>query len=190
MPGSKPVGRFQVMAILQAARASYLGLSEELSKSWGLNRAIFYAAAKRGFKTFRMKRPVGGIPRVGIAKRYQPKEEVFQLGDEMAYRVKKGDTLYFTIGGEAQTEEDFDRQIASRFAEEYQNAWNEALKIIKKHPKSILLSQNEFFQQAYKPIRDELSKKWSEMVLSRWKETNHLAKRFTGLARVSNAPEY
>ncbi len=44
------VGRFQVMAILQAARARELGFSETRAKSWGLNRAIFYAAAKRGFK--------------------------------------------------------------------------------------------------------------------------------------------
>lgn len=167
MPGSKPVGRFQVMAVLQAARASCLGLSEDLSKSWGLNRAIFYAAAKRGFKTFRMKRPVAGIPRVEAERRFQPKEEVFQLGDEIAYQVKEGDALYFTIGGEAQTGDDFDRQIASRFAEKYQKAWNEALKIIRKHPRSILLSQNEFFQEVYKPVRDELSKKWSDMVLSK-----------------------
>ena len=44
------VGRFQVMATLQAARARILGLSVASAKSWGLNRAIFYAAAKRGFK--------------------------------------------------------------------------------------------------------------------------------------------
>ena len=44
------VGRFQVMAVLQAARALVLGLPESQAKSWGLNRAIFYAAAKRGFK--------------------------------------------------------------------------------------------------------------------------------------------
>jgi hypothetical protein len=47
------VGRFQVMAILQAARAKVLGYSLNEAKSFGLNRAIFYAAAKRGFKTFR-----------------------------------------------------------------------------------------------------------------------------------------
>ncbi|MBC7189152.1 hypothetical protein H5U35_02900, partial [Candidatus Aerophobetes bacterium] len=44
------IGRFQVMATLQAARAFLLGLPLESAKSWGLNRAIFYAAAKRGFK--------------------------------------------------------------------------------------------------------------------------------------------
>jgi len=163
---SPRIGRFQVMAILQTARAFYLGLPEELAKSWGLNRAIFYAAAKRGFKAFRMKRPTPRITRVGAPRRYPPREEVFQLGEEMAYRVKVGDNFYFTIGGEVQTEEDFDRQIASRFADKYPKAWDEALKIVKKYPKSTLLSQNEFFEKIYKPVRDDLSKKWSEMVLS------------------------
>jgi hypothetical protein len=39
------VGRFQVMATLQAARAKTLGLPMGSAKSWGLNRAIYYAAA-------------------------------------------------------------------------------------------------------------------------------------------------
>jgi len=42
------VGRFQVIATLQAARAFVLGFPIESAKSWGLNRAIFYAAAKKG----------------------------------------------------------------------------------------------------------------------------------------------
>jgi hypothetical protein len=50
------VGRFQVMATLQAARAKELGLSVTAAKSWGLNRAIYYAAAKRGFKEKRAPR--------------------------------------------------------------------------------------------------------------------------------------
>ena len=44
------VGRFQVMALLQAARAKVLGYPLDEAQSFGLNRAIFYAAAKRGFK--------------------------------------------------------------------------------------------------------------------------------------------
>ncbi len=51
------VGRFQVMALLQAARAFVLGLPIESAKSFGLNRAIFYAAAKRGFKVVSKKPP-------------------------------------------------------------------------------------------------------------------------------------
>ncbi len=44
------VGRFQVMALLQAARATALEYPLDEAESFGLNRAIFYAAAKRGFK--------------------------------------------------------------------------------------------------------------------------------------------
>ncbi len=50
VPKALGVGRFQVMAILQAARARTFGLPLATAQSWGLNRAIFYAAAKRGFK--------------------------------------------------------------------------------------------------------------------------------------------
>ena len=38
------------MATLQAGRAKAVGLTTDEAKSFGLNRAIFYAAAKRGFK--------------------------------------------------------------------------------------------------------------------------------------------
>jgi len=78
--------------------------------------------------------------------------------------VGKGD--YFTIGGEVQTEEDYDRQVASRFSGHYRDAWGEALKIVKGYPRSTLLSQTEFFQQVYKPVRDELSRKWTESAAS------------------------
>jgi len=40
------LGRFQVMALLQAARYYKLHGDLEKAKSWGLNRAIFYAWAK------------------------------------------------------------------------------------------------------------------------------------------------
>src|SRR5689334_20610316 len=46
--GRHSISRFHVMAVLQAARAIALGLDPDESKSWGLNRALFYAAAKKG----------------------------------------------------------------------------------------------------------------------------------------------
>jgi len=57
------VGRFQVMATLQAARAYALGYSLDEAKSFGLNRAIFYAAAKKGFKKLRGVPPKISLPR-------------------------------------------------------------------------------------------------------------------------------
>lgn len=155
------VGRFQVMATLQAARALILGLSESRAKGWGLNRAIFYAAAKRGFKERAPLRKRGW--KEVLQKPIQEMRQVYFLGDEMAYRMKKGRRTYFTIGGEIQTESDFHRQIETRFGEAFDDAWREALAVVRQFPRQILLSQSEFYEQVYKPRRDDLAAKWTEI---------------------------
>ena len=81
----------------------------------------------------------------------------------MAYASKKGDRTYFTIGGELQTEHDFKRQIEARFGAKFTQAWKEALQIVNQYPTEILLSQNRFFGDVYRPRRDELAAKWTEM---------------------------
>jgi len=81
----------------------------------------------------------------------------------MAYATKKGKRTYFMIGGKLQTESDFERQIVRRFGTVFNDAWEESLKIIQGYPKEVLLSQNRFFQEVYRPRRDELASKWSEM---------------------------
>jgi hypothetical protein len=150
------VGRFQVMAVLQAARAKELGLSDTRAKSWGLNRAIFYTVAKRGFKT-RTKYP-GGEGRKPVEKT----KKTFLLGDEMVHTSKKRNRWYFTIGGTSQTEADFDRQIASRLGAHFNRAWKEALRIVNQYSDDVLRSQNRFFNEVYRPRRDELVSKWAE----------------------------
>lgn len=154
------VTRFQVMALLQAARAFVLGMPEYMAKSWGLNRAIFFAAAKRGFKgrseltsEFRMAR--------------KGEVDVFKLGDEMALKEEMDGKTYFTIGGKVQTELDFKRQVESRFGSSFDDAWKEALKIVASYDRSVLLSQNDFYRRVYLPRRDELVKRWTEMSLTR-----------------------
>jgi len=157
------VGRFQVMAILQAARALVLGMPEETAKSWGLNRAIFYAAAKRGFKQYApAPRPGPGVAR---ARQRLGAEAVisYQLGDEAAFRVERGGRTYFRIGGEVQTERDFERQVQARLGGVFEEAWKEALSIVKQYGREVLLSQNGFFQEVYRPRRDELAEKWTEL---------------------------
>lgn len=157
------VGRFQVMATLQAARAYLLGLPLERAKSWGLNRAIFYAAAKRGFISKEKPLPKRGFEEIK-KKPIEDRPDVYFLGDEMAYKVKEGRRVYFKIGGEAQTGEDFSRQIESRFGKRFEEAWKEALGILKQFDKETLLSQRGFYELVYKPRRDELASKWTELV--------------------------
>ncbi len=149
------VGRFQIMSLLQAARAYVLGLPLESAHSWGLNRAIFIAAAKRGFK--------GGTKGGGSAGKGSSKSaDAYFLGDDMAFKAEKDGVLLFTIGGEVQTEEAFDRQVKSRFGGHYAKAWKEALAYVKKFDKGVLLSGDEFFRNVYRPVRDDWSEKWSE----------------------------
>jgi hypothetical protein len=159
------VGRFQTMATLQAARAVKLGLPEDSAYSWGLNRAIFYAAAKRGF--------VGGTgssegkrTRENQASKQSEKGE-FHLGTEKAFideESSKANTPYFTIGGSVQTPKDFERQVIERFGgrENFEKAWEEAMKIVGKYDRATLESQQEFYERVYKPRRDSLSKDWTE----------------------------
>uniref|UniRef100_A0A7C4XAP4 Uncharacterized protein n=1 Tax=candidate division WOR-3 bacterium TaxID=2052148 RepID=A0A7C4XAP4_UNCW3 len=162
------VGRFQVMATLQAARAFVLGLPIESAKSFGLNRAIFYAAAKRGFKgvtkrapkEFKLKKmPVSPKEAEKLKKSFN----IYNLGDEIAYSVEIKGRQYFIIGDEIQTEDDFARQIESRFGNRFKDAWEEAIKICTQYDKGVLLSQHYFYETIYKPRRDELAKKWSEL---------------------------
>jgi hypothetical protein len=167
--GKMTIGRFQVMAILQAARAYLLGMPIETAKSFGLNRAIFYAAAKRGFK---VKKGVQPPKEVVIAKKPLEKEYLKQIydsfkmdhiGDEYAYAVELNGVKYYMIGNEVQTQEDFEKQIERRFGDKFEEAWKEAIEICKGYNKGVLLSQRYFFETIYKPRRDELAKKWSEI---------------------------
>ena len=139
------------MAVLQAARAYTLGLTLESAYSWGLNRAIFIAAAKKGFK--------GEGAKEGKTSKAS---NVYYLGDDMAYKVQEEGVLRFTIGGEVQKKEDFEKQVVSRFGSFFPRAWKEALLYVKKFDKETLLSADEFFRQVYRPRRDELAQKWTE----------------------------
>lgn len=165
------IGRFQVMATLQAARAYVLGMPIETAKSFGLNRAIFYAAAKKGFK---VKKGVPPPEEVYIAKRPIEKahlEEIHKsfkidhIGDEYAYAVELKGVKYYMIGNEIQTPEDFEKQVERRFEGKFEEAWKEAIEICKSYDKGVLLSQRYFYEAVYKPRRDELAKKWSETFL-------------------------
>ncbi len=145
------------MAVLQAARAHVLGLPLASARSWGLNRAIFYAAAKRGFKG-----AAGAAPGPARPKGARAAPAEFRLGDDKAYKVTMEGKTLFTIGGEIQTPENFDRQVAQRFSGTFRQAWAEALRIVQAYSREILESQGGFYEQVYRPRRDELAKRWTD----------------------------
>jgi hypothetical protein len=157
-PIRRGISRFIVMAMLQAARARRLGLPQNSAYSWGLNRAIFFAAAKRGFK--------GGESGAGGAagEASAPSGRApYQLGHDMAFRDTSRSELYFTIGDETQTEEDFARQITARFGDRstFEKAWKEAEAIVAAADPSELDSGSGFYAHVYKPRRDDLAARWT-----------------------------
>lgn len=143
------------MSLLQAARAHVLGLPLESAYSWGLNRAIFIAAAKRGFKGG----SGGGTPGSGGASKSYG---TYALGDDMAFKVERDGVTLFTIGGKVQDGEEFDRRVRARFGKTFPAAWREALAYVKGFEREVLLSKEEFFGVVYRPVRDSLAEKWSE----------------------------
>jgi len=151
------LGRFQVMALLQAARYFILTNDLEKAKSFGLNRAIFYAWAKHrgmGKAPSRKKIEVGKE----IAQLKQKEETLVYIGNEGAYLSKNG---WFKIGEEEQKPIDYNRQITSKIETiiPYNEAWNAAIKYLKRFPKDALLNQQNFFNEIYKPIRDNFIEK-------------------------------
>ncbi len=147
------------MATLQAARAKALGLPLASAKSWGLNRAIFYAAAKRGFKS------------PPSPRKRDTRVREFWLGDDKAYKIRAQRTWLFTIGGKVQSPSDFNRQVVSRFAGTFRDAWKEATAIVRRCDRRVLESQNSFYLTVYRPRRDELARKWNERAIERGAKT-------------------
>lgn len=159
------VGRFQVMALLQAARARALGYPLDEAKSFGLNRAIFYAAAKRGFQgTTGAKHP---------GEQHQLKEAPGRtvtttiqhetLGDETAYYVEVEGKKRYVMGNDILEPDDFRRQVEQRFGKAFPEVWEQAVQIIEQTDKEVLTSQRRFYEQVYKPRRDELAQAWSTL---------------------------
>jgi len=145
------IGRFQVMGLLQAARYYVLKGDLNLAKSFGLNRAIFYAWAKRrGASAGRpAAKRLGGVIERG-------EEEIEErVGDEVAYKSPIG---WFSMGGQLQKPSDFDRQIAARFGRDFERYWRAAIEYVKSFPREVLESQREFYERIYLPVRDSPDK--------------------------------
>jgi hypothetical protein len=160
MPGEvREPGRFPVMALLQAARYYLLRGDLERAKSWGLNRAIFYAWAKY-YGPARRPRLASEARRYSSGARV-PDEELRwdELGGEKAQVSPRG---WYVIGGVEQKPEDFDRHVARKFEEAgipFEEAWKAALEYLKKFPRNVLRDPQRFYKEVYEPVRDSFVEK-------------------------------
>ncbi|MGC9208795.1 MAG: hypothetical protein ACP5GH_02935 [Nitrososphaeria archaeon] len=144
-------GRFQVMGLLQAARYYLLKGDLNRAKSFGLNRAIFYAWAKY----YGPARKGGSRTPVSEQGKEGQRKEVFErVGNEEA--PVDTSTGLFRIGDRVQTPSDYDREIAMKISSivSYDRAWNEALEYLRKFPREYLEDQRLFFERVYRPVRD------------------------------------
>jgi len=157
-PGGK-IGRFQVMGLLQAARYYLLHGDLEKAKSFGLNRAIFYAWAKhygRGYIPKNAKRlyidivDINTEGSVQSSDKSRVQEEVLGEG---AFVSPRG---YFIIGDKEQLPEDYDRNITNKIegVVPYELAWEAALKYLSRFPRQVLEDPVKFYEKAYEPVRD------------------------------------
>ena len=150
----KKLGRFQVMALLQAARYYRLTGDKEKAFSWGLNRAIFYAWAKRygKYALYRSSRQKMATNH-GIRKTKEGEKVLVYVGNEGVYVGPNG---WFIIGDKEQKPDDFIREITRRIEDviPFEEAWRIALDYVRKFDKRILLDQEKFYNIVYKPVRD------------------------------------
>ena len=159
------VGRFQVMALLQAARYYVLYGDKDKAKSFGLNRALFYAWAKHygprriPYKSLRIE-DLEKLYRKqltrGKGERKCP-EGYTEVAGECIQVSPRG---YFVIGDQEQHQADFDKQVSSRIRIllDYEKAWSEAVEYVKKFPRRILEDPQKFYKLVYEPVRDTFFK--------------------------------
>ncbi len=145
------------MGLLQAARYYLLYGDLERAKSFGLNRAIFYAwAKKRGQVAARKAYGVSPSVRAKASSKGKEGVKLVEVAGEEAFQAPSG---FFTMGGEEQRPEDYDRQIAEKIGSvvPYEKAWEAALKYLRKFPKHVLLDPRKFYEKVYKPVRDDFN---------------------------------
>ena len=152
------IGRFQVMALLQAARHYVIHGDLRKAKSFGLNRAIFYAWAKhygsrsRSWMSLKIEELLNKPSSVEKKKTKCPKGYVEILGE----CVQVDSLGYYVIGEKSQTPQDFDYQVLRRISKvtDPNRAWEIALEYVSKFPKWVLEDSQKFYKIVYEPVRD------------------------------------
>ena len=162
-PAAARIGRFPVMALLQAARYYVLNRDLDKAKSFGLNRAIFYAWAKYYGPARSAARRLASAG-AAYARRYGAREA-------RSYRLERVPGMreeapvspdgWYVMGGIEQRPEDFDRHVARRFEEAgipFEEAWRAAVEYVSRFPPSVLRDPRLFYERVYLPVRDNFER--------------------------------
>ncbi len=166
-PGERgSIGRFPVMALLQAARYYVLNGDIEKAKSFGLNRAIFYAWAKYYGPARSAARRIMSSEASRYARKYSSGQRAAYARLErvpgMREEAPVSGSGWFVMGGVEQRPEDFDRNVARRFEEagiSFESAWRAALEYVSRFPPHVLRDPRLFYDRVYLPVRDAFVEK-------------------------------
>jgi len=162
-PRAARIGRFPVMALLQAARYYVLNRDLDKAKSFGLNRAIFYAWAKyHGPARSAARRLAEKPPTRGRAYGSQKPTTInLQRVPGMDEEAPVSENGWYVMGGVEQRPEDFDRNVARRFEEAgipFEKAWQAAVEYVSRFPPGILRNPRLFYERVYLPVRDDFTR--------------------------------
>lgn len=147
------IGRFEIMALLQAARYYLLTHNIEQAKSFGLNRAIFYTWIKYNKPHGRFITNYNTSPmsktKSAIDNGYTVNRKVVK--DEIEVRGK-----YFVFGDQVQKPEDFDKTVAQKIdlVVSFELVWYLTLKYVRAFNIDVLKGPDKFYKHVYEPVRD------------------------------------
>ena len=150
------LGRFQVMALLQAARYYKLYGDLEKAKSWGLNRAIFYAWAKHYGPRYRAHTMTIDELLRRTRERKPGSKCPEGMAEVLGECVQVSPRGWFMIGGQEQTPRDFEREVVLKVRKllPWDRVWSEALDYVSLFPDWVLRDPQKFFKLVYEPVRD------------------------------------
>ena len=145
------INRFPKMAALQKFRALKLGFDLDISEAIGIAEATKYAIFKNLSQTKRIIKE-----KEEIFKKYEGKKELDDKKFEI-FKIQALDGLPY-VGGKVYNSEDYKRAVFFKFGDEVGKKIEEwAKNIIDNCEKDILKKENKFFNECWKPHRDELS---------------------------------
>ncbi len=145
------INRFPKMAALQYKRALRLGFDEPHAKAIGIAEATKYAI----FKNLSYKRRVA-TEKEAVVKKYKKPETLLDTTTYEIFKLQALDGWPF-VGDKIYTDEDYDKYFM-KWGDEVKSKIEEwAEEIIKKCDEKVLKSENKFFNECWKPHRDELS---------------------------------